>query len=139
VAFGIGRRMRSRRAGHPDGKGGEQNRQPQRHADRGNQRECKSKRDCRERPIERLQYAEQIEGQPQEDLQGQQPAEENTKNRVTDGERIIWRDLVEDDEAVDGHNDRRKQERLDRVLCETQCLTGQFSVPQALWHKVCGG
>ena len=39
---------------------------------------------------------------------------------------------------MNGNDDWREQERLDRVLRETQCLTGQLLVPQALWNKFCG-
>lgn len=51
------------------------------------------------------------------------PDEEETKGRFADIEAIVWCDLAEYDEAMNGDDDRRKQQRPDRVLQKTQSFT----------------
>ncbi len=57
------------------------------------------------------------------------------KGRITYIEPIARRDLAEDDEAMDGDNDRREQERPDRVLREAERGAGQLPIPQAMRHE----
>src|SRR4029079_4836733 len=83
-----------------------------------------------------LQYAEQGVRQPRKDLQSEQPDEEKMKGRFADIKAIVWCHFAEYDEAMNGDDDRRKQQRPDRVLQKTQSFTRKRLIPEALRHKL---
>src|SRR5271169_4958762 len=57
------------------------------------------------------------------------------KGRLAYIEPVARRDFAEDDEAMNGDDDRREQERPNRVLGEAERRAGQLPIPQAMRHE----
>src|SRR5262249_40574962 len=62
-----------------------------------------------ERGIETPQCARKIERKPGKDFEREQPAEELSERRLAERHRIGLRDLIKNDEPMDGDQDRRQQ------------------------------
>ena len=69
-----------------------------------------------ERDIETLQCAKKIERKPGKDFKREQPAEEFSERRLAERHRIGLRDLIENDESMDGDQNRRQQTPLRRAI-----------------------
>ena len=59
-----------------------------------------------------------IERKPGKDFKREQPAEEFSERRLAERHRIGFCDLIENDETMDGDQDRRQQKCADRRLGE---------------------
>ena len=70
------------------------------------------------RDIETLQCAKKVERKPGKDLEREQPAEEFSERRLAERHRIGLRDLIENDESMDGDQNRRQQKCAQRRFDE---------------------